>query len=125
MTFRASTHHGVYNSTVTHRIDTHSIGSTQCVYDCIHTDCWVIVLWRTMLFMVGKKCGNWETPSQKMLVLGGEFWNLEGNCAIFNIKQLWEIQLASWEKYILKTFFPAMMLSSTFVHLWTPCGSTL
>ena len=31
----------------------------------------------------GKKWGIWEAPCREMLVFGGKFWNLEGNCAFF------------------------------------------
>ena len=50
--------------------------------------------------MVGKKCGNWEAPSQEMMVFGGKFWNLVGNFVFLYIKthyKLWEYWPASWE----------------------------
>ena len=35
------------------------------------------------LYHGGKKCGNWEAPSQEMLVFGGKFLNLVGNFVSF------------------------------------------
>ena len=48
----------------------------------------------------GKKYGNWEAPSQEMMVFGGKFWNLVGNFVFLYIKthyKLWEYWPASRE----------------------------
>ena len=67
----------------------------------------------------GKKCGNWEAPSQEMLVFGGKFWNLVGNFVFLYIKthnKLWENWSASREIKIFSSPEYVYILGVYFVN---------
>ena len=67
-----------------------------------------------------EKCGNQEAPSQEMLVLGGKFCNLEGNCVIFNIKNSGKFSLLPGKKIIFSS--PGVMVRVRATVVYTQLG---